>query len=304
MVFPHTEVAPIVSSFLDTTSRHTVNQPVIECTYLEMVETPASSDNVFAEISLTPQKRVIDVETIQYDALCKRSIIDEIESLHGINYVKNSASALYDQMVNDTEIKLFNIYKEAGEESQNMWLSKWQVWCNKKFGITYPKYIDITEEGFTRKLHAAILTICNKTAVKSRRGPANFLVGNTQIISHVMDIPGFEPFVKKDKTVEEGTINLVGQLGDIKVFANPLLKWNDNTLVMGRMTKNHDPGLYFIEHDKTVDVFHVTDSDRVILKVRQSLASIGNTYKNAFLTRKIVFDKEPFLRKLFKLIVR
>ena len=301
--YPHTETAPIVSSFLDTTSRHITKHPMSEVTYLDTVVTRESTPDTFAEISLQPFKQVVEMETFQLNAKCNSDIAKNLESTHGINYVRNMASALYNDMVNSTEIKLLKTYKEAGEESQNSWLSKWQVWCNKKFGITYPKYIDISEESFTRKLHATILTICNKVAVSCRRGPANFLVGNTQIISYIMDINGFTPIIKKDKIIEEGTISLVGQLGDIKVFVNPNANWNDNVLIMGRMTKDHDPGVYFVEHDKTVNAISSLGEDKVILSVRQAMVNIGSMYKKAYLTRTIVFNKPPYWKKLFKLIV-
>lgn len=304
MTFPYTEVAPIVSSFLDTAARHATKNSIGELTYLEMVEKPASTSEGFAELSLVPQKKVIDIETFRYTAKCNPEIIKNLESIHGVNYVKNTASALYNEMVNTTELKLYDTYKEAGKESQNTWLTNWQVWCNKKFGITYPKYIDITEEGFTRKLHATILTMCNKVAVKSRRGPANFLVGNSQIISYIMDMSGFTPFIKRDKTEDEGTITCVGSLGDIKVFANPNANWTDNVLVMGRTTTSRDPGVHFIEHDKTVNaIVDLSGDAKVILSTRQSMVNIGSTYKNTYLTRTLEFRKPPFWKKLFKLIV-
>ena len=76
MSFPYTEVAPIVSSFLDTAARHVTNHSVSELTYLEMVEKPASTPDGYAELSLLPQKKVIDIETLQYTAKCCASQSD------------------------------------------------------------------------------------------------------------------------------------------------------------------------------------------------------------------------------------
>lgn len=74
MSFPHTETAPIVSTFLDTTSRHIAKHSMSEVSYLDMVEKPASTPDTFAEISLQPLKQVIEMETFRLNAKCNSDI--------------------------------------------------------------------------------------------------------------------------------------------------------------------------------------------------------------------------------------
>jgi hypothetical protein len=97
-------------------------------------------------------------------------------------------------------------------------------------------------------------------AVKSRRGPGNFIVVPMEIGAIIQDQPNFVYQPLAGGIVKGGVCYKIGQLNDrIEVYVDPFMKYDEKSFIIGKTTSNNDPGLYYVTRDKVERFETVTD---------------------------------------------
>ena len=288
--------------FFNTAYVITDAKPVSELTYLTMVETPPANADSFAELSVIPRKRAVELETLSVE-------VQGYSEIHNpyIDVSATSASVALNDLKQTVSKKLMGIYQTCGNETRENTLTKKQKFFRKIFkNLEFPVFVEHefdTPESL-RKIIAKLLLYSNLVAIKSRRGPANFIVVNGALGSLLQDNPSFV-FTELNQAITTTMPALpyaIGMLGGFKVFVDPYKRFDDFSFLIGRRTSKQDPGVYLIEGDTSFDEIRVVNGDmKTVLKKRMALVKTDESANAAFYSNKFVFDKKPLWRKLFKL---
>jgi hypothetical protein len=137
----------------------------------------------------------------------------------------------------------------------------------------------------------------NYIATEGRVGPAQFAVTNGGIAAALMDIAGYTINPVKSKLSGQGQLYPVGQIGDISIYVDPYMKYNDNRILLGRKNNPDQPGLIFVPYlmAQSISVIsEATFAPRMLLRSRYALADVGFFPQKQYMTL-IVTDNAQYL---------
>lgn len=131
-----------------------------------------------------------------------------------------------------------------------------------------------------RRLFSRILAAANVVANRGRRGPANFIVTNSQIASALQDISQFTfaPFTNT-LTQNNGTLYPVGSLAGMTVYVDQNMSFGDTRVLVGRKGGDDEPGLKFMPYMMAESISTISEgtmSPKVAVKSRYSLVEAGH----------------------------
>jgi hypothetical protein len=146
----------------------------------------------------------------------------------------------------------------------------------------------------------------NWIGVQSRRGIGNFVVVGSRVGSYIQDVARFEFSNDRVGLINGGEIRYVGNVGNLKVFVNPYLKYTDLSVIVGGTTSEGEAGVFFGEYDRRamkLDVWSPLDfapQTKYRLMDRVVIDSVSDeSHKNYYKTDLIIGNK-PFWRKLIR----
>jgi hypothetical protein len=131
-----------------------------------------------------------------------------------------------------------------------------------------------------RRLFSRILAAANVVANRGRRGPANFIVTNSQIASALQDISQFTfaPFTNT-LTQNNGTLYPVGSLAGMTVYVDQNMSFGDTRVLVGRKGGDDEPGLKFMPYMMAESISTISEgtmSPKVAVKSRYALVEAGH----------------------------
>jgi len=131
-----------------------------------------------------------------------------------------------------------------------------------------------------RRLFSRILAAANVVANRGRRGPANFVVTNSQIASALQDISQFTfaPFTNT-LTQNNGTLYPVGSLAGMTVYVDQNMSFGDTRVLVGRKGGDDEPGLKFMPYMMAESISTISEgtmSPKVAVKSRYALVEAGH----------------------------
>jgi hypothetical protein len=91
-----------------------------------------------------------------------------------------------------------------------------------------------TTHAVQRKLVTRIAHASNYIATEGRVGPAQYLITNGGLAAALSDISGYTINPVKSKINGQGQLYPVGSIGDISIYVDPYMRYNDNRIVLGR----------------------------------------------------------------------
>jgi len=144
----------------------------------------------------------------------------------------------------------------------------------------------------TKMVHAS-----NYIATEGRVGPAQFAVTNGGLAASLMDLAGYTINPVKSKLSGQGQLYPVGQIGDISIYVDPYMKYNDNRIVIGRKNNPDQPGLIFIPYlmAQSISVIsEATFAPRMLLRSRYAIADVGFFPEKQYMTI-VVTDNAQYL---------
>jgi hypothetical protein len=309
-------------NFLDTALRKAYDQASVELAYLDVVTTtpePTKKPNYgksltafseplegpMQEIGLQLKKDVVLLEPV---TTMTSNSEEEIQKMKDVD--KNFIPEFYiNQRVNQEhatkkEQKLYNLYRSLGiktEESVLINKSKYKQFLKKLFPkLTFPTYFGgLDDQKVFNLIISKILSYSNLIAVKTRRGPANFIVLNEQMGAYLKNSSVFYP-VSTTELLKNviGQIYFIGTFSNMQVFVNPYLKRDDNFVVLGRKTTENNPGVVCLEGE--IKENRLVENKRVTQSVTQMLAikEYGNNPEDLYVTINFNMNKKPLWRKL------
>jgi hypothetical protein len=274
-------------------------------TYLDFNLDPSTSDKDYPHLKLMTKTKHIELQTYQVKSRIDEEIIADLKIFHAVDGEAMVRSVLESESLLQRQKKLLDIYNILGEESSNEILTGWKKTIRKIFTkIRYKTYlINDSIEG-SKLLIYSILRRSNLIAARSRRGPGNFIICNGHVGALIQDHPSFVyvnnnvPISLSDKIRSVGSIG-----GNIDVFINPFQRFTDNTIIVGRKTQEHEPGVYIVENKGSKEIMETAmweESKMIKSKsLREKLAFVDteNASRN-FVKFEVEFTKKPLWRRM------
>jgi hypothetical protein len=158
--------------------------------------------------------------------------------------------------------------------------------------IFTPAYISGTsfenQSTVQRRLFSRILAAANVVANRGRRGPANFIVTNSQIASALQDISQFTfaPFTNT-LTQNNGTLYPVGSIAGMTVYVDQNMSFNDTRVCVGRKGADDEPGMKFMPYMMAESIQTISEgtmSPKIAVKSRYALVEAGHHPQTMYFT--------------------
>ena len=139
-----------------------------------------------------------------------------------------------------------------------------------------------------RRLFSRLLAAANVVANRGRRGPANFVVCNSQIASALQDISQFTfaPF-SNTLTQNNGTLYPVGAIAGMTVYVDQNMKYSDTRVLVGRKGGDDEPGMKFMPYMMAESIQTISEgtmSPKIAVKSRYALVEAGHHPQTMYFT--------------------
>ena len=154
-----------------------------------------------------------------------------------------------------------------------------------------------TTHAVQRKLITKMVHASNFIATEGRVGPAQFAVTNGGLAASLMDIAGYTINPLKSKISGSGQLYPVGQIGDITVYVDPYMKYNDNRIVIGRKNNPDQPGIIFVPYLMAQSISIISEATfapRMLLRSRYAVTEVGWYPQKQYMTINVT-DASGFL---------
>jgi len=154
-----------------------------------------------------------------------------------------------------------------------------------------------TTHAVQRKLITKMVHASNFIATEGRVGPAQFAVTNGGLAASLMDIAGYTINPLKSKLSGSGQLYPVGQIGDITVYVDPYMKYNDNRIVIGRKNNPDQPGIIFVPYLMAQSISIISEATfapRMLLRSRYAVTEVGWYPQKQYMTINVT-DADGYL---------
>lgn len=147
-----------------------------------------------------------------------------------------------------------------------------------------------TTHAVQRKLITKIAHASNYIATEGRVGPAQYLITNGGLAATLQDIAGYTINPLKSKLNGQGQLYPVGTIGDISIYVDPYMRYNDNRVVLGRKNNPDQPGIIFVPYLMAQSITvtsEATFAPRMLLRSRYAVTEVGWYPQKQFMTIKV-----------------
>lgn len=234
----------------------------------------------------------IAVGTVEVSSALRRTEIEDIKSNTGIDIVQKMESVLVNELSQTISKQIISKVFEMGELNR---ASAPLRGANTIFDLdtAYAGSGVVggeTTHAVQRKLITKIAHASNFIATEGRVGPAQFLVTNGGLAASLMDIVGYTVNSFKSKMNGAGQLYPVGQIGDITIYVDPYMKYNDNRVVLGRKNNPDQPGIIFVPYlmAQSINIIsEATFAPRMLLRSRYAVAEVGFYPQKQYMTIRV-----------------
>ena len=152
-----------------------------------------------------------------------------------------------------------------------------------------------TTHAVQRKLITKIAHASNYIATEGRVGPAQYLITNGGLAAALQDIAGYTINPVKSKLNGQGQLYPVGSIGDISIYVDPYMRYNDNRIVLGRKNNPDQPGIIFVPYlmAQSISVIsEATFAPRMLLRSRYAVTEVGWFPQKQYMTITVTDAKQ------------
>lgn len=133
---------------------------------------------------------------------------------------------------------------------------------------------------FQRRIMSRVLAASNLIAQVGRRGRANWIVCNTQIVSALQDAANFVVAPMANSLTQDGSQSLyfAGSLAGMNIYVDPYMDWNDTRVLVGKKGDGNCPGVIFMPYilaDQVQTVVEGTMAPKLLLNSRYAVVDAG-----------------------------
>ena len=268
----------------------------------------AQEENIYAgQIGPKISSKSITVGTIEVTSALRRTEIEDIKANTGMDIVQKMESILVNELSQTISKQIVGkIFEMGGLNRNSAPLYAGNTAYNSIANATIfdldTAYVQAGPGGETthavqRKLITKMVHASNYIATEGRVGPAQFAVTNGALAASLMDIAGYTINPLKSKLNSSGQLYPVGQIGDIQIYVDPYMKYNDNRIVIGRKNNPDQPGIIFVPYLMAQSISIISEATfapRMLLRSRYAVAEVGWYPQKQFMTI-IVQDNAQYL---------
>ena len=268
----------------------------------------AQEENVYAgQIGPKISSKSIAVGTIEVSSALRRTEIEDIKANTGMDIVQKMESILVNELSQTISKQIVGkIFEMGGLNRASAPAFAGSTAWNTISGATIfdldtayvtPGPGGETTHSIQRKLITKMVHASNYIATEGRVGPAQFAVTNGALAASLMDIAGYTINPLKSKLNSSGQLYPVGQIGDIQIYVDPYMKYNDNRIVVGRKNNPDQPGIIFVPYLMAQSVSIISEATfapRMLLRSRYAVAEVGWYPQKQYMTI-VVNDAAQYL---------
>ena len=227
----------------------------------------------------------ITVGTVEVSSALRRTEIEDIKSNTGMDIVQKMESILVNELSQTISKQIIAKVFEMGNTNRSSApaFAGTQTITGQTIFDLDTTYVQAGPGGETthavqRKLITKMVHASNYIATEGRVGPAQYAVTNGGLAAALMDVAGYTINPLKSKLNTNGQMYPVGQIGDITIYVDPYMKYNDNRILIGRKNNPDQPGICFVPFlmAQSISIMsEATFAPRMILRSRYAVAELG-----------------------------
>ena len=248
-------------------------------------------DNSYAGV-IGPKisSKSIAVGTIEVSSALRRTEIEDIKANTGMDIVQKMESILVNELSQTISKQIVAKIFEMGtlnRSSAPLNGSGVSIFDLNTSYATVSGPGGETTHAVQRKLVTKIAHASSYIATEGRVGPAQYLITNGGLAAALSDISGYTINPVKSKLNGQGQLYPVGSIGDISIYVDPYMKYNDNRIVLGRKNNPDQPGIIFVPYlmAQSISVIsEATFAPRMLLRSRYAVAEVGWYPQKQFMT--------------------
>jgi len=245
-------------------------------------------DNSYAGV-IGPKisSKTVAVGTIEVSSALRRTEIEDIKANTGMDIVQKMESILVNELSQTISkqivAKIFEMgaLNAANAPAANAGAPGSAVTIfdlDTSYAATANVVGGETTHAVQRKLITKIAHASNYIATEGRVGPAQYLITNGGLAAALQDIAGYTINPVKSKLNGQGQLYPVGSIGDISIYVDPYMRYNDNRIVLGRKNNPDQPGIIFVPYlmAQSISVIsEATFAPRMLLRSRYAVTEVG-----------------------------
>ena len=246
----------------------------------------------------------VQVGDIEISSTLKRTQIEDIKASTGMDIVQKLEGVLINELTQVISKEIVGKIRNLALKNRVSYTApKSPDGVTSKFDLNVDLYIASlgaagnggvmgeTTHSIQRKLIAKLNNASNFIATDGRIGPAQYLVTNGNLASVIQDIAGYtiNP-VNAGKLNTNGQLYPMGNVGNIAIYVDPYMRWDDNYIYMGRKNSVDQPGLLFIPYLMAQSISLISEATwapRMLIRSRYAVADIGFFPEKQFMAIKV-----------------
>ena len=226
----------------------------------------------------------------------RRTEIEDIKANTGMDIVQKMESILVNELSQTISKQIVNKIFEMGKLNRDNAPLAGATYSGLISGQTIfdldTQYASSSVGGETthavqRKLITKIAHASNYIATEGRVGPAQYLITNGGLAAALQDIAGYTINPLKSKMNSQGQLYPVGSIGDISIYVDPYMRYNDNRIVLGRKNNPDQPGIIFVPYLMAQSISIISEATfapRMLLRSRYAVTEVGWYPQKQFMT--------------------
>jgi hypothetical protein len=259
-----------------------------------------ADDNSYAGV-IGPKvsTKSVAVGTIEVSSALRRTEIEDIKANTGMDIVQKMESILVNELSQTISKQIVAKVFEMGDLNR----TSAPLRAGASLFDLNTNYVGTSGPGgetthaIQRKLITKMVHASNFIATEGRVGPAQYAVTNGGLAASLMDIAGYTINPTKSKINGAGQMYPVGQIGDITVYVDPYMKYNDNRICLGRKNNPDQPGIIFVPYLMAQSISIISEATfapRMLLRSRYAVTEVGWYPQKQYMTIRVT-DEGGFL---------
>lgn len=242
--------------------------------------------------------KTVATGTIEVTSALRRTEIEDIKANTGMDIVQKMESILVNELSQTISKQIVAKIFEMGDQNRSL-APKSGSSANTIFDLN-TDYAGSNVGGETthavqRKLITKMQHASNYIATEGRVGPAQYAVTNGGLAAAMSDITGYTLNPTKSKLNGAGQLYPVGSIGDISIYVDPYMKYNDNRIVLGRKNNPDQPGIIFVPYLMAQSISIISEATfapRMLLRSRYAVTEVGWYPQKQFMTIKVTDENQ------------
>jgi hypothetical protein len=229
----------------------------------------------------------VSVGDIEISSALKRTQIEDIKASTGMDIVQKLESVLINELTQTISKQIVDKIRTLAAENKASHTTPKDSLGFSKFDFNVDAYMlplgpapgGETYHSVQRKLIAKINNASNFIATDGRVGPAQYLVTNGNLASVLQDVAGYTIApTGAGKLNTNGQLYPMGNIGNIAIYVDPYMRWDDNRIFLGRKNSVDQPGLVFIPYLMAQSISLISEATwapRMLIRSRYAITDIG-----------------------------